>query len=112
MGGDYNDAMGVDSQIPDGQGNIDWNTFPPSLFGLFSLMCAGFWGTSIFGYWQAVPFVLLGSALGILGLIVARRRFTANKRGSRWMSLIMGAGLCILGIIANAGLFAVALVDL
>jgi hypothetical protein len=83
----------------------------PLLLGIASLWAFLIWGNCMFSYISALPVVLLGSAMSVWGAAIAIQRLSASGKGSRF-ALATGLVVCFLGLLANIGLFAVALIDM
>lgn len=79
-----------------------------TMLGLLSLGCACFWGTCTLAYIHAIPFVAIGAALAAVGLRMSLRDMLAKQVASA----IPGLAVSVLGLLANAGLFAIAVIDM
>ena len=78
----------------------------PLALGIASLVCLLIWINYTFAYVDALPFVLLGSALGLWEIW----RTDPTERGRS--RLTPGHIVCWLGLFGNVAVFTVALIDM
>jgi hypothetical protein len=83
-----------------------------AMLGVLSLGCLYFWGYSTADYLSAGVIMLVGAASGGYGLWRALRSFQSAATTMQRAAAIPVIGLTALGLIANLGLYAVAILDL
>jgi len=81
------------------------------LLGCLSLLCVNYWVWSA-TILTAALIVVLGTALAVAGVGLSRRAFGQTRWKAEQRLWVFGEVLCYVGILANIGLFSVALIDL
>jgi hypothetical protein len=77
-----------------------------------SFACLFFWSTYLPFYADAVPVVIFATACGWWGIDLAKHNLSRNTHDTSRELAKIGLVACWLGLIANLGMFAVALIDL